>query len=226
MKLTQCKIIVMGIVVFFFSACHAHKQTLELIDKPITFNKKRIELTKRYMEERYNIKDSYFITPKMVVIHWTALNSLDKSYQAFAPVSLSHQRTALFQSSSLNVSIHFLVDRDGKIYRLMPETWMARHVIGLNHLAIGIENVGGKDGEENLTKAQLQSNANLIYYLKKKYPSIEYLIGHYEYLSFRSSKLWKEHQDVQPSKKIDPGVSFMTALKKAVSPLKLASKPK
>ena len=32
------------------------------------------------------------------------------------------------------------VDRDGTICRLMPETWMARHVIGLNYSAIGIEN--------------------------------------------------------------------------------------
>jgi len=31
------------------------------------------------------------------------------------------------------------VDRDGTVYRLMPENWMARHCIGLNHVAIGVE---------------------------------------------------------------------------------------
>ncbi len=36
-----------------------------------------------------------------------------------------------------------MVDRDGTRYRLMPETYMARHVIGLNYYSIGIENVGG-----------------------------------------------------------------------------------
>jgi len=32
----------------------------------------------------------------------------------------------------------------------MPETWMARHCIGLNHVAIGIENVGdGANSQQN-----------------------------------------------------------------------------
>lgn len=48
-------------------------------------------------------------------------------------------------SSALNVSTQFLVDRDGTIFRLLPDTTFARHVIGLNHLAIGIENIGCDD---------------------------------------------------------------------------------
>ncbi len=55
---------------------------------------------------------------------------------------------------------------------------MARHVIGLNHYAIGIENVGGVEGALELTEAQVQSNAYLVRYLKNKYPTIQYLIEH------------------------------------------------
>ena len=36
-------------------------------------------------------------------------------------------------------SAQFLVDRDGTIYSLMPETFMARHVIGLNLSSIELK---------------------------------------------------------------------------------------
>lgn len=63
-----------------------------------------------------------------------------------------------------------MVDRDGSIYQLMPEKWMARHVIGLNHYAIGIENVGGINGKDDLTDAQARANAFLVCYLKGNIP--------------------------------------------------------
>ena len=42
----------------------------------------------------------------------------------------------------LNVSSHYLVDRDGTIYQLTPETILNRHAIGVNWCSIGIENIG------------------------------------------------------------------------------------
>ena len=63
----------------------------------------------------------------------------------------------------------------------MSENWMARHVIGLNYSSIGVENVGGKGNKvDDLTKAQRQANLDLIRYLRYKYPSMQYLIGHNE----------------------------------------------
>ena len=43
----------------------------------------------------------------------------------------------------------------------MPENYMARHVIGLNHSSIGIENVGGNDTLP-LTDMQVEANINLL----------------------------------------------------------------
>ncbi len=60
----------------------------------------------------------------------------------------------------------------------MPETWMARHCIGLNHVSIGVGNVG--DGEKYpLTDAQVEANAALVRYLAGKH-DITHLIGHSE----------------------------------------------
>ena len=75
--------------------------------------------------------------------------------------------------------MHFLVDKNGDIYSLLPTNITGRHAIGLNHVSIGIENVAAK--AENLTEAQLQANAALVAYLKNKHASIKFVIGHHEY---------------------------------------------
>src|SRR5580693_7225904 len=66
----------------------------------------------------------------------------EATWTYFSHTRIEAARPELQREGELNVSAHFLVDRDGTIYRLMPETWMARHCIGLNRVAIGIENVG------------------------------------------------------------------------------------
>ena len=97
---------------------------------------------------------------------------------------------------------------------------MARHVIGLNYSAIGIENVGGESNIDNLTHAQLAANVYLIGHLTKKYRSIDYLIGHYEYKKFSDNLLWLEQDKDYRTLKYDPGIRFMTALREHFPNLK------
>ncbi|WP_457596664.1 N-acetylmuramoyl-L-alanine amidase [Hydrogenimonas sp.] len=180
-----------------------------MIDKPIDFGPRRIQLTQQYILRHYGLRvDDISIVPKMVVVHYTAIESLEGSYAAFKPETLPGHRRDIAGASSLNVSAHFLVDRDGTVYRLMHETFMARHVIGLNYHAIGIENVGTR-----LTPAQLKANVELIRYLLKHYPTIRYLIGHYEYRRFEKSPLWMERDPTYRTRKHDPGEGFMKALR-------------
>jgi N-acetyl-anhydromuramyl-L-alanine amidase AmpD len=165
------------------------------------------------MRDRYGISQiDASISPEMVVVHWTAIPDLEKSFNAFYENKLPGWRPDLKNAGSLNVSAQFLIDRDGTIYRLMPENTMARHVIGLNHCAIGIENVGGTE-ETPLTGEQLRSNVRLIKYLKKKYPAIHYVIGHYEYTLFEEHPLWLEKDKTYRTTKTDPGLEFMTSIR-------------
>ncbi len=195
--------------------------SLEIIDRPILFGPERIALTKEYIREHYAIsKDDISIVPKIIVVHHTAIDDLNRSFEAFYPQRLPGYRDEIAQASALNVSAHFLVDRDGTVYRLMNETTMARHVIGLNLFAIGIENVGGVGGREDLTEAQLKANIELVNYLAAKYPTIEYLVGHYEYRNFEKSRLWLERDASYRTTKKDPGERFMGLLRKAVAGLK------
>jgi N-acetylmuramoyl-L-alanine amidase len=92
---------------------------------------------------------------------------------------------------------------------------MARHVIGLNRLALGIENVGGLP-RVPLTDAQLKANVALIRCLESTYPSIRYLIGHFEYGSFRHTPLWQEHDTSYFTRKDDPGEAFMRRLRQSL----------
>ncbi len=203
-------------------------QTIKIVDKPIDFGKERIAMTKAYIKQHYgksvkNIK----ITPKIIVLHWTAEMSFDKSFKRLQPQRLLSDRKDIAKASLLNVSAQFLVARDGTIYRLMPENWMARHVIGLNYSSIGVENVGGSGNKANdLTPAQEKSNILLVRYLKAKYPSIEYLIGHLEYRQMEKTSLWLEKDKGYRTVKADPGKKFMSDVRKQVKDLHLKTPPK
>lgn len=202
------------IIVFLLSLTSACSLQKKIVDKPIIFDAERVALTKEYLENRYGLtQNTITIVPKMVVLHWTAIPTLEASFNAFYNTKLPNWRPDIDSVSGLNVSSHFLVAQDGTIYRLMPENVMARHVIGLNHTAIGVENVGGT-ADTPLTKAQLKSNIKLVKYLKTKY-DIEYVLGHYEYTNFEGHELWLELDKSYRTAKTDPGKDFMESVRKA-----------
>jgi len=210
-------------ILFFWVLCLSCQESLKIIDKPIVFNEERNNLTLQYLDKHYNLKQERpTITPKIIVLHWTAISTLEKSFKAFEKTTLFNTRPDIKNAGNLNVSTHFLVDQDGTIYRLMNETTMARHVIGLNHCAIGIENVGGV--ALPLTPAQLASNIWLVEYLKNKY-EIDYLIGHYEYINFVDHELWLEKDANYRTKKTDPGKYFLEKVKKATKNLNFKLTP-
>jgi N-acetyl-anhydromuramyl-L-alanine amidase AmpD len=188
-----------------------------IYQKPILFDKERIALTREYQLTHYGIDSkSIEIKPKMIVLHWTSIPEFDLTFRIFNKSILPSNRHDKLPGD-LNVSSHFLVDKDGSIYQLMPETRMARHVIGLNHYAIGIENVGGVYGKDDLTQAQVKANAFLACYLKKKYPTIQYVIGHNDYLQFKNTALWLEKDPNYQTDKTDPGPTFLRKVKKLIS---------
>ena len=199
------------------------KATFRIIDKPITWNAEREQLSLQYLKDRHGLdQTSASIDPQMVVVHWTAIDNIEVTFEVFDPPTLGG-REDLTGASYLNVSSQFLIDRDGTIFRLLPDTVFARHVIGLNYLAIGIENIGSD--LMPLTKAQLQANEKLIRHLKRKYP-IDYVIGHHEYQNFQNTNLWKEADPNYRTVKTDPGDKFMNQLRKNLSDLQLKPLPK
>ena len=196
-----------------------------IIDRPVPFGERRQAMTRDYIAQHYGLQvDDITIVPRIVVLHWTASDRFDVSYNTFVPDTAAG-RPDLLRSSPVNVGIQFLVDRDGTIYRLMPETWMARHAIGLNYESIGVENVGGARGVDNMTDAQIEANAELVRYLKRRYPTLEYLVGHHEYTRFVGHPLWRELDPDYRTVKTDPGDRFMDAVRARVAKLGLKGAP-
>ena len=189
-----------------------YSYAIDIKPMPIEFTKKRVDLTKQYIKNSYglDVKDISII-PKIIIIHHTASDNLIESFNRLKPEILLSDRKDITNAGNLNVSAQFLVDFDGTIYSLMPETYMARHVIGLNLSSIGIENVGGN--KKSLTAEQLKANIELVKYLKEKYKTIEYLIGHYEYQNFEKHPLFLEKNPNYRTIKHDPSVEFMQNLR-------------
>ena len=189
-----------------------YSYAIEIKQMPIEFSQNRIDLTKQYIKSSYGLDvKNINIIPKIIVIHHTASDDLKDSFNRLNPEILLSDRKDITNAGTLNVSAQFLVDFDGTIYSLMPETYMARHVIGLNLSSIGIENVGGN--KKALTAEQLKANIELVKYLKEKYKTIEYLIGHYEYQNFDKHPLFLEKNANYRTIKHDPSVEFMENLR-------------
>nr|WP_321266935.1 glycoside hydrolase family 3 N-terminal domain-containing protein [uncultured Sulfurimonas sp.] len=194
-----------------------------IIYRPIDFTKKRIDMTKAYIKQHYGL-DAKEITiePKIIVLHWTAVMDFEDCFTRLKGDTLYSDRGDIADAGALNVSAHFLVARDGTITQLMRDDFMARHVIGLNYSSIGIENVGGEGNvKDDLTDAQVDANIKLVKYLKAKYPNIEYLIGHHEYMDMEKNPLWLEKDAEYRTKKADPGDRFMSSVREKVEYLKL-----
>lgn len=214
-------ICILFLLILFFSP--AQQSEFKVVSKPINYSEERIHLSLEYLKEHYGlVQKSPTIVPKMIVLHYTAGGTVETNYSYFSKTHLESARNTLKKQSTLNVSSQYIVDRDGTIYQLMEPTMFARHTIGLNHCAIGIENVGSK--KQPMTEKQVAANVYLVRSLAKKY-KIEYLIGHSEYGVFRNSKLWKESDPNYFTGKEDPGKDFMSKVRLQIADLNLKNKP-
>lgn len=197
-----------------------------IMERPISFGAARQRATEDYITRHYGrTGQGVKIDPRIIVLHWTETPSVVAAWDTLNKETLSKERGDISVGGEVNVSAHFLVARDGKIFQLMPPDVMARHVIGLNLSAIGIENAGGKNGRDDLTSEQVAANAWLIRQLKDEIPRIQYLIGHHEYRRFEGHPLWLEKEPEYRTRKVDPGDRFMRMVRARVRDLGLHGPP-
>ena len=149
-----------------------------IVWKPIPFGAKRKAEMAQYAERHYGI-NSYVLHPNVIVEHVTATATFSAAYNTFAadvPDAELH--------SLPGTCAHFIVDRDGTIYQLVPLDVMCRHTVGLNYVAIGIEHVGLSDAQVLGDAAQMRSSLALSAWLMTRYRiSLANVIGHNESLS-------------------------------------------
>jgi N-acetylmuramoyl-L-alanine amidase len=205
-----------------FEASSVDASTLTIVDAPIAWSPERERLTLDYRRAHSDpAATDLTIAPTVIVLHYTDGGSAKATRAYFDNTRIEAARKDLARAGAVNVSAHFLVDRDGTIYRLQPETRFARHCIGLNHIAIGIENVGD-ESRYPLTDAQITADAALVRDLAARYP-ITHLFGHYEVMKLRDSPLYVERDPGYHNDKPDPGPRFMARVRALVADLGLRS---
>ncbi len=192
-----------------------------IIDAPMKWSARREALTLTY-RRRHSDADAKDLTiePRVVLLHYTAGGSGKSTREYMDNLEIEASRPELRRAGTVNVSSHFVVERDGTIFRIQPETRFARHCIGLNHIAIGIENVGD-DNKWPLTEAQVEANAALVRDLAARFP-ITHVLGHYEAMKFRDHAYYVELDRSYHNDKPDPGAAFMAKVRAKVADLKLS----
>ena len=150
-----------------------------IVQKPIPFPQKRKSETAAYAKRHYGI-DSYRLKhPHVIVEHYTVTSSFQATYKTFAP-----DRPDVELHELPGLCSHFVIDRDGTIYQLVPLGIMCRHTVGLNYTALGIENVGSSDAEILNNKRQIDASLRLTRWLRCRYSiGVPNVIGHSESLS-------------------------------------------
>tara|TARA_B100000029_G_C17348171_1_gene877804 strand:+ start:183 stop:893 length:711 start_codon:yes stop_codon:yes gene_type:complete len=148
-------------------------------------------LITKYYSPNFNLKKRSSKTITSIIIHYTGMQSERESLK----------RLTSFRSK---VSCHYLINRNGTIYRLVEDQNIAWHAgksmwgryKNLNKNSIGIElvNKGHRYGYQAYTKIQIKKLIDLCKNLKKKYKI--------------KNKLILGHSDVAPLRKIDPGEKF------------------
>lgn len=149
-----------------------------IVWKPIPYGPKRRAEMAQYAEKHYGVR-SWVLHPKVIVEHFTANESFSATWNTFASDVPDPELGELPGTCA-----HFVVDRDGTIYQLVPLTVMCRHTVGLNDVAIGIEHVGASDAEVLHDAAELRSSLLLTRWLMAKFHiALANVIGHAESLS-------------------------------------------
>jgi beta-N-acetylhexosaminidase len=162
-----------------FSSPAARPPRPRIVYKPIPFGAKRHAETAAYATKHYGIDTWRLTNPRVIVEHYTGAETLSSTYYLF---SLDIPDAELRELPG--VCAHFVIDRDGTIYQLVPLDIMCRHTVGLNYTAIGIEHVGTSDQEILSNPRQLSSSVALTAWLMASYHiQLRNVIGHNESLT-------------------------------------------
>ena len=151
----------------------------EIVDRLIPFGPRRRRETAAYAARHYGVRTYRLVQPHVIVEHYTETATFRAAYALFAP---DRPDTELHELPGL--CPHFVVDRDGTVYQLVPLSYMCRHTVGLNYTAIGIEHVGYSDAQILGDRRQLRASLRLTRWLRCRFGiPVRDVIGHNESLS-------------------------------------------
>ncbi len=157
----------------------------------IPFSDRRKRQMARYSLRHYGIRAWRLNKPRQIVEHVAVSASAAAVRRVFA----QNRPDAEFGELP-NVCAHFVVSGQGRVLQLVPLGIRCRHVVGLNHVTIGIEHTGFRDGDVLGNDRQMRASIRLTKWLRCRYEiGIRDVIGHAESLSSRF------HRELVPAMK-------------------------
>ena len=148
-----------------------------IVQDPIPYGARRKRQMARYARRHYGLDTFRLEQPRTIVQHFTAGDTYASARNHFAA-----NRPDLGELPG--TCSHFIVDKKGRIHQLVPLGLMCRHVVGLNHVAIGIEHVGQSDAQVMGNRRQLRASLALTRWLQFEFDvPVKHVIGHAESLS-------------------------------------------
>jgi hypothetical protein len=124
----------------------AGPSSLRVVQAPIAYSAGRQQEMAAYSLRHYGTA-SWQLTPTMIVLHYTAGGTWAGARATFAADTVN-------MGELPGTCSHYVVDKDGTVYQLVPTSVRCRHTIGLNDQAIGIEMV--QEGGSSATWADQQ----------------------------------------------------------------------
>jgi N-acetylmuramoyl-L-alanine amidase len=152
-----------------------------IVAKPVPFGEARRSETAAYTLRHYGLNTWRLTAPHVIVEHYTGPRTFAPAWNTFASDAPDGEL-----GERPGTCAHFVIDRDGTIYQLVPLSTICRHTVGLNWTAIGIEHVGTSDASVLGNPRQLRASLRLTLWLMSRYGiSLPNVIGHAESLTSR-----------------------------------------
>ena len=172
-------LLIVALVLLCAPAAEAAVPKPTIVSKPIPFGAQRKQEMAAYAKRHYGLSTYRLKDPHVIVEHYTVTSTFQQTWNTFAPDRPDAELHELPGTCS-----HFVIDRDGTIYQLVPLSTMCRHTVGLNYTAIGIEHVGSSDAEILSDPRQIAASLRLTRWLRCRYGiGVPNVIGHNESLS-------------------------------------------
>jgi N-acetylmuramoyl-L-alanine amidase len=150
-----------------------------IVQKPIPFPPQRRAEMAAYSKRHYGTAQWRLVAPEVIVEHYTVSDTFSSAYNTFAPDRPDSELHELPGTCA-----HFVIDKDGTIYQLVPLTVRCRHTVGLNYTAIGIEHVGRSATGILANARQMAASLALTRWLMARFQiKPRNVIGHAESLS-------------------------------------------
>jgi len=150
----------------------------KIVKRLIPYPESRKNHMAAYSERHYGERAWQLTAPKLIVIHYAEAGTIGSIFNTFAP-----DRPDVEYHELPGVCSHFAVSAKGVAFKFVPVSIRCRHVVGLNHVSVGIEHVGFSDRDVLRRKPQLKGSLRLTHSLRCRLGiPVKGVIGHNESL--------------------------------------------